>query len=73
MVISNKILILFLTIYEMRAMKAQRKQMNARSLLNYAFLLLFHLITYNKRCRIRKKKAIPGTVQLNKLIAELPE
>ena len=31
-----------------QAMKAQRKQMNARSLLNNAFNILFHSITYNK-------------------------
>ena len=39
-----------------RAMKAQRKQMNARSLLNNALKYLFHFIIYNKRCRIRSKQ-----------------
>ena len=42
-----------------RAMQAQRKQMNARSLLNNAFLtILFHVIIYNKRWRIRRSKQI---------------
>ena len=40
-----------------RALKAQRKQMNASSLLNNAFWkYLFHFIIYNKRCRIRRKQ-----------------
>ena len=38
-----------------RAMKAQRKQMNARSLLNnYFLIILFHFIIYNKRWRIKR-------------------
>ena len=42
-----------------RAMKAQRKQMNARSLLNNVFnILLLHFIIYNKRCRIRRKQIL---------------
>ena len=50
----------------MRAMKAQRKQMSARSLLDNAFLIiLFHFIIY-KRKMPYKKKDIPGTVQFNK-------
>ena len=36
-----------------RAMKAQRKQMNARTLLNNAFLIiLLHFTIYNRRWRI---------------------
>ena len=58
-------------------MEAQRKQMNARSLLNNAFyfilfyFILLYIYIYNKMPY--KKKAIPGTVQFNTLIAELPE
>ena len=49
-----------------RAMKAQRKQMNARSLLNNAFLIfLFHFIIYNKRCRIRRSKQFQVLFSLN--------
>ena len=40
-----------------RSMKAQKKQMHVRSLLNNACLIiLFHFITYNTRCRIRRSK-----------------
>ena len=43
-----------------RALEAQRKQMNARSLLTNAFLLfyciLYFLYRYNTRCRIRRKQ-----------------
>ena len=37
-----------------RSMKAQKKQMHVRSLLNNAFSLFFHFAIYNKRCRIRR-------------------
>ena len=40
-----------------RAMKAQRKQMNARSLLNNAFQIFYFILLYIiKRCRIRRSK-----------------
>ena len=57
-----------------RAMKAQRKQMNARSLLNHAFfnIYLFYYI-YIKFKMPRKKNVLPGSIQFNKLVAELPE
>ena len=42
-----------------RPMKAQRKHMHVRSLLNNAFLiLLFCFMKYNKRCRIRTKQLL---------------
>ena len=41
-----------------RAMKAQRKHMNARPLLNNVFIILYSFITYNKRCRIRRKQIL---------------
>ena len=41
-----------------RAMKAQRKHMNAMPLLNNALIILFHFIIYNKRCRIRRKQSL---------------
>ena len=41
-----------------RAMQAQRKQMNAISLLNNAFIILFHFIIYNKRCRKGRSKQL---------------
>ena len=41
-----------------RAMKAQRKQMNARTLLIMLFNFLFHFIIYNKRWRIRRSRQI---------------
>ena len=42
-----------------RALKAQRKQMNARPLLNSVFLILFfYYIIYNKRRRIRRKQLL---------------
>ena len=61
-----------------RALKAQRKQMNARSLLNNAFLniYLFYYIKFKMPRRAadaHKKKASPGSIQFNNLIAELPE
>ena len=56
-----------------RAMKAQRKQMNARSLLNNVFFNYFVSFYCVKQKMPYKRKANPGTVQLNKLKAELPE
>ena len=56
-----------------RALKAQRKQMNARSLLNNAFQIFYFILLYIIKMPYKKKQAIPGTVQFNKLIAELPE
>ena len=48
-----------------RSMKAQRKQMHARSLLNNAVLnILFHFIIYNTRCRIRRSNQFPVVFSL---------
>ena len=54
-------------------MKAQRKQMNARSLLKKAFQIFYFILLYTIKMPYKKKQAIPGTVQFSKLIAELPE
>ena len=56
-----------------RAMKAQRKQMNARSLLNNAFRIFYFILLYIIKMPYKKEQAIPGTVQFNKLIGELQE
>ena len=41
-----------------RSMKAQRKQMNARSLLNNDFKISLFQCIYNKRCRIKRKQIL---------------
>ena len=56
-----------------RAMKAQRKQMNARSLLNNAFQIFYFILFYIIKMPYKKKQANPGTVQFNKFVAELLE
>ena len=53
-----------------RALKAQRKQMNAKSLLNNAYC--FGYIIYSKRWRIKKTVKL-SSIQANKLIPEIPE
>ena len=45
-----------------RAMKAQRKQLNVRSLLNNAFWNLFYFILYNKINKIFKKRYLIVTL-----------
>ena len=54
-------------------MKAQRKQMNARSLLNDAFQIFYFILLHIIKMKCKKTQVIPGTVQFSKLIAELPE
>ena len=41
-----------------RAMKAQRKHINARSLSNNAFLIILFYFICNKKCHIRRKQPL---------------
>ena len=58
----------------MNELKIQRKQMNARSLLNNAFENMYFILLYIKIPNMANKKKLNlASTQANKLIAGLPE
>ena len=58
----------------MNELKIQRKQMNARSLLNNAFENMYLILFYIKIPNMANKKKLNlASTQANKLIAGLPE